>query len=398
MDTITIVPGSTITVNTPPAPPAFNLQERLNAGGVVDLPEGRITAGVLTITRDVILRGSGQQKTIIECEGIQVSTLIPNHYVVVGMSNLAIHCSGVGDVGLSLEDCRADLLNIEIADFKQVGLKISGGIGSRFDNVVSVRSPVCGLVDGKLSTTLVFSRCSFTQATDTAFKVVGNINSIAFTDMTVFETAKRGLVIDGCDMVTVSDCYWENVADEQLIIGENAPCSSVVVINPIMQASTNTATDAVRLDRVRSLTWLNGVMHGMSNKTALIRTTANTYSVFIIEPLAGTPGQGFIWGHPELVTCVGANGKLQTRQMQVGIWNIQSTWAWVQNDFVLVNGVHIPFYATPANTVRLAVKNDAGVLKGGIEVNNDGLIMRSPDGSRWQCSITDAGEITRVKL
>lgn len=401
MTDLTIVPGSTVTLTViPPVPPPAlpTLQQQLDAGGIVELPAGEITADVLTITKDVILRGAGQETTVLKCEGIQVSSAIPNHYTVFGIENLTIKQNGTGDIGLSLKDCRTTALNVQIADFAVNGLKIDGGIGSRFENVIAVRSPIPCLVSGSMSTTLVFSRCSFTQASDTACKVEGAINSIAFTDWTVFETAKRGLVIDGCDVITMSDCYFENVSDEQIIIGETAQCMSVIVRNPIMTGSSNLLTDTTRFDRVRSLVWEGGVLQGMSAKLSLIRTTTNTGNVFMVEPLAGVPGVGFVFAKPELVTIAGASGHLKARQLDINAWNLQSTWSWVQNDLCLFTGNKFALYAAPAGNVRLAAVNNSGVLSGGVEATNAGLVLRSPDGSRWQQTIDNAGLTTWVKL
>lgn len=366
------------------------IQAAFDAGGAVFFPAGTYIASALTITSDISVDAA--PGVTLVCPGISVDgSAAP--YKNVTMRNLTILNDGTGDIGLSLNSCLANLQDVTVRGYNEVGLLIEYGISSRFEGVSCKDSPVAMKISGDISTTLSFSRCTFHAASTAAVQIEAEVNSVNFTDWCVFQSSAKGLVIDSAQNVSLINPYFENIAGLLIDAGSTAEVQSIVMVNPFATggAANDTGTGMFLFDRVQRLGWFGGGDCRIT-KTSWIKTTTNLAAAVVHEPR--NLGIGTDFANAFRVLLFRSDGRLGSPSFQVNQWNLQSSYAWIENDIALAYSTYLVFYATPTGVVRIAGQNVEGVLTGGLEVDNSGPILRSPNGTRYRIVVDNDGNLS----
>ena len=375
--------------------PGDDLQAHLNAGGLIVLAPGAYSADTLTISKPTKL--VGLPGAVLTCNGM-ICQPSSGLYLDLILQGLTILNAGAGTIGLSLKNCNARLEDVTIKGFNAEGLHIEAGISSLFSRVVVSQNPIGLHTIGATSTSLAFQTCTFDQATTAAVIVEAGINSLSFTDWCVFQSSKRGLILNAANVISLINPYFENIERDLITVGDVAEVQSFVLDNPIAVsgASNDDTTDMFVFDKVNMLTWLGGGDCRIP-KASWIKGSANTLAMVLTEPRH--------LGLPKALDATSKavifqrNGRFALDSFQIGNrWNLTSTYFLQVDDLVLGAGNLIAFYSNLAGAGRIGAQNVTGVLTGGIEFDNGGLILRSPNGTPYHLVVNDTGILSAEAL
>lgn len=285
-----------------------HLQERLDHGGRIDMVEpGFYNLGLAT---PLVLRQEVQLNmapgVVLMCAGlrsdVKYSTYIEiNGGAIYGQSSNA---------GIDLRHCRARLRDIDVRWGFKIGLHVQHAIHSRYDGCLFRGSQNAMLLTplrdtdpdaSEISTTQSFASCYFWGGEDAAVRL-GRCSSVVMTQPT-FEHARRGLVVNFANTVTVDTPHFEVIREELLLAGDEDYVRSLSVRNAEMYDGKppvgNAAIPAIRVDRVGVLN-IEGGYSSLQRET-FIQTTTRTGQVDYLRPASYFPPGRENWGDPAKV-------------------------------------------------------------------------------------------------